>query len=535
MKKPLQILLIVLSMIVGSIVGTLATFHAIKQTRIAYAFGSPTENNKMSAIWNIVYNNYVEQLDADSVMDKVYTAMLSALDPHSTYLSPKKFSAEMESLRGNFEGVGIVLRVIDDTVRAAQIIAGGPAEKAGMEAGDYILAVDGEPVSGVKMKSDDVVKKLRGPKKSVADIQIKRLSEKGIRTIKVVRDVIETPTLAYSGMLDNQTGYIRLTRFGETTAEEFRHAVKELKKAGMKRMVLDLRDNGGGLLSAATEICDELLPGKEMIVYTEGAHQPRDAKRSTRGGLFDKGDIVVMINEYSASASEIVAGAIQDNDRGLIAGRRSFGKGLVQQQFQLPDHSAILLTIARYYTPSGRCIQRPYDKGSDEYYEEFIQQVLNGYANDSLLSVITDSTPYHTAKGRVVYGGGGIYPDHIISYKSDENIVYYNQLVTKGIINKYVFDFVSRNGREIKKQYAKSESFIKHYPVNDAMLEGVFRLGEAQKLHRDNQSINKYRKEIRSRIKAEIGEMLYGSATFYAVLLWSDPEVQEAVGLFSKK
>lgn len=534
-KTPIVILLIILALIVGAYWGASVTLRSKKNASASSTLYSGSTGEKTNILWNIIANNYVDDIENDSISDRIYASLLSALDPHSTYLTPKDLTAEMESLRGNFEGVGIVLRMINDTIRAAQIIAGGPAEKAGMEPGDYILSVNGEAVSGVKMKVEDVVKKLRGPRKSVADIKIKRLSENGTRFVKVVRNVIETPSLSYSGMIDQRTGYIHLSRFGETTYSEFRQALTELKKKGMERLVLDLRDNGGGLMSAATKICDDLLPGREMIVYTEGAHQPRQEERSKPGGLFGKGDLVVLINEYTASASEIVAGAMQDNDRGIIAGRRSFGKGLVQQQFRLPDNSAILLTIARYYTPSGRCIQRPYSNGSDEYYEDFIQQIINGYANDSLLAQITDSTPYHTTKGRTVYGGGGIYPDHIISYKSDTLIVYYNQLVTKGIISEYVFDFVSRKGREIKKQHPDAEDFIAHYTVSNDMLEDVFDQAANKGLVRNNNSIKKYREEILSRIKAEIGDMLYGTPTFQAVMLWSDPELQEALTLFKKR
>lgn len=533
-KTPIVILLILVALIIGAYWGASVTLRKTQNNDPVLSRFSGQSSEKLEVLWNIISNNYVDNIENDTLTDRVYSSILSALDPHSVYLSPKKLTAEIESLRGNFEGVGIVLRIINDTVRVAQVIPEGPAEKAGVEAGDYILTVDGEPVSGVKMKNDDVVKKLRGPRKSIADIKIKRQTEDGTRFVKIVRDIIETPSLSYSGMVDSQTGYIRLTRFGESTHKEFCQAVKNLKKEGMKRMILDLRDNGGGLLSAAIQICDELLPGKELIVYTQGAHQRRAEEHSHKGGLFDKGEIIIMINEYSASASEIVSGAIQDNDRGLIAGRRSFGKGLVQQQFALPDQSAILLTIARYYTPSGRCIQRPYDKGNDEYYKSFIQQILDGYENDSLIMKITDTTPYHTTKGRTVYGGGGIYPDHIISYKSDSNVVYYNQLVTKGIINEYVFNFVSKHGREIKKQHPKASNFIKDYTVSNTTLEEVFRLGESKGIAKNAQSIKKYKKEILSRIKAEIGEMLYNTESFYAIMLWADPEVQEVLKLFHK-
>lgn len=521
-------------MAIGSIVGSWATLSAVKKTRIDALNYNSINDSKLGAIWNLVDNNYVDPLDSDSVMDKIYAAVLSALDPHSNYLPRDIYAKEQETLRGNFEGVGIVIRMTNDTVCAAQIIPDGPSEHAGLQACDRILSVDGIRVSGVKMPTDSVIAKLRGPRKSIADLTIYRVSDKRTYNIKVVRDIIKTPSLTYSGMLDKQTGYIRLSRFGETTYDEFRDAILQLKKKGMKRMLLDLRDNGGGTLSSAIDICDELLPGNELIVYTEGRHQRRRNAHSTPGGLFAKGELIVMIDEFSASASEIVAGAIQDNDRGTIVGRRSFGKGLVQQQFPLPDRSAVQLTIARYYTPSGRCIQRPYNKGTDEYYSEFVQHVIDEYNNDSILSQVTDSTPYYTSEGRVVYGGGGILPDHIIHLKADTNIIYYTQLLNKGIISNYVFDLVSKNGASIKECYGNENGFLAKYKVDDKMMQNLFELADKSGIERNNKSINKFKEEIRTRIKAEIGDMLYGTNSFYKLLLPYDPEIKEALQIFNK-
>ena len=497
--------------------------------------GSNSSNSisdyKLNAIWELVDRHYVDPLDGDSVMDKVYAAILSTLDPHSIYLSQQMLKRENEMLRGNFEGVGIVIRMRNDTVCASQIIPGGPSEQAGVLAGDRILRVDGQDISGVGISSDSAVTLLRGRRKSVADLLVYRPSENKTHIIKVVRNIISTPSLTYSGMLDASTGYIRLGRFGETTYEEFCDAVKELKSKGMKRMLLDLRGNSGGLLSAAVGICDELLPGKEMIVYTEGTHDRRKETHSSPGGLFCKGDLTVIIDEYSASASEIVSGAVQDNDRGTIVGRRSFGKGLVQQQFPLPDKSAVQLTIARYYTPSGRCIQRPYDKGTDEYYNDFLNQVISEYGNggDSLLSQITDSTPYYTSKGRVVYGGGGILPDRIIHYKTEPNIAYYNMLVSKAVIADYTFDYVSRNIVNLRKQYPDEKQFIRNFRTDDKMLQELVSYGESKGLKADKECLRLYDRELRARVKAEIGDMLFTTSTFYAIMTPFDPELKEAL------
>jgi len=517
---------------VGCVTGTLATLSAVKKSSESVIIGA---DNKVGAIWRLVDNNYVDRLESDSVMDKVYASILSTLDPHSVYLSRQQLKRESETLRGNFEGVGIVLRMINDTVCVAQLIADGPSEKAGIMAGDRILKVDGVTVSGVKMPNDSVVQRLRGPRRSIAKIEIQRLSEPEPREVEVRRDIINTPSVTYSGMIDSHTGYIKLNQFSGTTYDEFCDATEKLKRAGMKRMILDLRGNSGGVLNAAIQICDELLPGRERIVYTEGAHQRRKDAYSIPGGLFSEGELTVLIDEYSASASEVVAGAIQDNDRGVIAGRRSFGKGLVQQQFRLPDQTAVLLTIARYYTPSGRCIQRPYDKGNDAYYADFIQQVIDEYENDTLLSQVTDSTPYYTKSGRVVYGGGGIIPDHIIHLKTDSSIVYYNMLISRGILNSHAFDIVSSEGAAIKSRYANADAFVAGYRISNGMLEQLFSRGEKRGLRKNESQIRAHRNDIATRLKAEIGDMLYGPEVFYRIMLKEDPEVREALTIQNKK
>lgn len=534
-KKGTIILIAVVSMGVGTVIGTLASLTAFNRQMEGMFAINGFNSQKLNAIWNIVESHYVDRIESDTVTDHLYAAMLNTLDPHSIYLTRKDLARENEMLRGNFEGVGIMLRMRNDTVCTTNIVEGGPAERAGLLAGDRILKVDGEAVSGVKMASDSVVARLRGRRKSVTEVEIMRMSEGKPRTVKIVRDVITTPSVNYSGMIDKETGYIRLSRFGESTYDEFCNATAELKGKGMRRMVLDLRGNGGGALSSAIGICDELLPGRELIVYTKGAHQRKKEYHSKPGGLFSEGELIVMIDEFSASASEIVSGAIQDNDRGKVVGRRTFGKGLVQQQFELPDRTAVLLTIARYYTPSGRCIQRPYGDGTDEYYADFARQVMDEYGEEGGLAAIKDSTPYYTSKGRIVYGGGGIMPDHTIHIKTDTNIVYYNQLVNRGIMNDYIFDYVSRNNNNIKNRYKTADEFFDKFNVGNDMLQGLFTLGEEKGVTKNAVSINKYREEIRSHIKAGIGEMLYSSEVYYKTILPYDPEIKEAMGEFSRR
>jgi carboxyl-terminal processing protease len=517
-------------MVAGCLTGMLATIQAFKkqQSDITEYVGG---NTKLNAIWNLVEHNYVDRIDNDSVMDRIYSTMLSTLDPHSCYLSSKDLKTESETLQGHFEGVGLMFQIINDTVCIVQIIPGSPSEKVGLLAADRIVEIDGRNVAGLKISSDSIVSLLRGPRRSTVDVTIKRYGETKPRTVTITRNYIPTNSLTYSGMIDRTTGYIRLERFSETSYDEFCDAVKKLKNKGMKRMVLDLRGNGGGLLYSALNICDELLPRRELIFYDQGAHQRRKETHSTPGGLFCKGELIVMIDEFSASASEIVAGAIQDNDRGIIVGRRSFGKGLVQQQFTLQDRSAVRITTSRYYTPSGRCIQRPYDKGTDEYYSDFIQHIIDEYQGDSLLSNINDSTPYYTAKGRIVYGGGGIYPDHTIHYKTDSNIVYYNQLINKNIIGDYVIDIVTTNIGAIRNKYPTEESFVRSYTVSDAMLDNLFARADKAGIKRDPVCIGRYKKEIRSRLKASIGSMVYSETAFYAIQLPYDPELKEALNV----
>lgn len=530
MKKGTLIICIISALVVGCITGVAASLAAFdkQNERTSNSAGA---NDKINAIWNLVERKYVDRIDNDSVVDRVCWAMLSTLDPHSSYLSGKELAMENEAIRGNFEGVGIMLRKIGDTICALQVINGSPSEMAGILAGDRLLMVDGNNIIGSEITIDSVVSLIRGPRGSTVDITVSRPGKEGLCTYAVVRNVIPTPSVNYSGMIDKTTGYIRIDRFASSTYKEFCLAVRDLKDKGMKQMVLDLRDNSGGLLSEAIGICDELLPGRELIVYTQGAHERRREEHSRPGGLFSTGKLIVMIDEFSASASEIVAGAIQDNDRGIIVGRRSFGKGLVQQQFDLPGNSAVRITTSRYYTPSGRCIQRPYDRGTDEYYAEFIQSVVEQYEGDSLLSHINDSTPYHTANGRIVYGGGGIYPDHIIRYKTDSNIVYYNKLINRSIISDFAFDIISANGQSIKKRYPTDKSFIDQYTVSDAVLQNLFARAEKEGIARDPKCISRYREEIRSRLKASIGSMLYSPSVFYAVQLKYDPELNEAVNV----
>lgn len=526
--KAYSILTVIMAALAGVLLGLLIMPGQPRQ------IGGDTQSlSKLDNAMDLIEHYYVDNVDRDSLTDQMIAAMLSSLDPHSRFLSAAELKRESESIQGGFEGIGVLLHYQGDTACVNQVIPGGPAEKAGFQPGDRMIYVDTVKIAGVGMSKEETVNHIRGPHHSHVDIAVKRHGEEGMRHIKVVRGTISTPSVNYSGMLDKTTGYVRLTRFCETSYDEFRNAVNKLKRQGMKNLILDLRGNGGGLLTAAINIADDLLPDRDVIVYTQGEHQRKEYIHSRRGGLFSQGKLAIMIDEYSASASEIVAGTVQDNDRGIIIGRRSFGKGLVQRQFDLDDGSAIWLTIARYHTPSGRCIQRPYDKGTDEYYTDFLKQLVNSATNDSVLMQITDSTKYYTKGGKVVYGGGGIYPDVPLKLHTDSLLIYYNQLIDKQVIQQYAFDYVTAHYPELHKQYASADDFEKRFTVSDKMLEQIIARGEKAGVRRNSRSIAKYGSDIKLLFKANIAESLFDSDTFYRIMIQKDTEVYDALKILN--
>ncbi|MBR1792187.1 MAG: PDZ domain-containing protein, partial [Bacteroidales bacterium] len=456
-------------------------------------------------------------------------AIMKSLDPHSRYISAEDLQREMSDIRGNFEGIGATLRSDADTVYVSQTLPGSPARRAGLRTGDRIICVDGEPVSGVKMPIEDVIKRIRGPHGVNVSLGIIHYADSVLEQMVVGRDVIPTNSVSYSGMLKDTIGYVRLTRFSETSYDEVFSAMTHLRGQGMRALILDLRDNGGGLLDAAIRIANEFLSRGDLIVYTQGEHQRRKDVKADGRGRFQDISLTVMLDEFSASASEVVSGAIQDNDRGLIAGRRSFGKGLVQRQFDFSDGSAVWLTVARYYTPSGRCIQRPYDKGTDEYYSEFLQQVLSEASADSTLVNLTDSTRYYTVQGRVVYGGGGIYPDYLLPYHRDSLIAYYNQLVNRRILDRVAFEKVARESQLLIDQYPEEKSFVSRFQVSESMRESVISSGRKAGIEPDSEALAKYGRHIDTLLKAYMAEYLYGFEAFYAVYTTIDVDLQSVL------
>ena len=487
---------------------------------------------RVNTMMGLVENCYVDDIDYDSLTDKMMNAMLSTLDPHSCYLSPTAFEQEAELMQGQFEGIGLTLYYLGDTVYGSNVIPGSPAQRAGLHPGDRIIKVDTTVVSGRGLTKDTkgVVSLIRGPRHSTVTLGIQREGSNKIIYKKVQRDVIHHTSIPAAVMLDNQTGYIFISNFAEHTAEEFHTALESLNKQGMKHLVVDLRGNGGGVLDGAIKIADELLPKGDLIVYTQGAHDRRRNIYATKGGLFETGRLTILINEHSASASEVVSGAIQDNDRGAIIGHRSFGKGLVQRQFDLPGNAAMLLTIARYYSPSGRCIQRPYDKGSDDYYMQYLTRVLSDYNSaDSVLNQVDTSQTFLTAHGRKVYGGGGIQPDVTLPYLRDVHLVYYNDLISKQVMETIIYDQLFRHYDQLIKQYPTVESFEKNYRIDDATWQSILRLADKKGLKRDEVCLTKYKNDIQSRYKGILAQCLYGDGAYYKMVMPTDVELQMAL------
>ncbi|MBO7585781.1 MAG: S41 family peptidase [Bacteroidales bacterium] len=482
---------------------------------------------KLNEVMNYIDKYYVDSVDVDSIYDNAINAILQGLDPHSSYSTPAQNKAMMEALEGSFEGIGIQFNIMNDTVMVISTISGGPSEKAGVRAGDRIVTVDGKSFVGAS--NEKVFKALRGKKGTHVKVGVLRPGFDEVYTYDIKRDVIPTYTVDVAYMVDKKTGYIKLNEFGSTTAEEFAKALQKLKGQGMQQLIVDLRGNAGGFLDAAISVCDELLANKRKIVSVEGLNVRPEVYFATRRGNFETGKVAILIDDFSASASEIVAGAVQDNDRGHVIGRRSFGKGLVQRQFNLNDESTIRLTTARYHTPSGRCIQRDYKEGTEAYYEELYQRIINGEMESEDSIKLDKSKAYKTVGGRTVYGGGGIMPDYFVPLQRLDETPGYSEVANTAALVQYAFHYVTQNKADLKKKYANAKAFVDNFQVSDAQLTEM--LGYYKKLsgHNAPTLTAKDRKELKIWTKAYIGRNLYGEEAFYPVINTTDNTVQKAL------
>ncbi|MBV5312424.1 MAG: S41 family peptidase [Prolixibacteraceae bacterium] len=494
---------------------------------------------KFGRLLRLIDSYYVDTTNVDDLTEKAIVEVLRGLDPHSVYISKAEVEKMNEPLQGNFEGVGISFNVYRDTLMVVTTVPGGPSEKVGIRAGDRIVSVDSKNIASIGLKNADVYDYLRGKKGTKVELKVKRKGEVNLLDFTVIRDKIPINSLDASYMLNDNTGYIKLNKFSATTTAEFLEAIKALKASSkLNSLVLDLRGNGGGYLNAATELADQFLTAFKQIVYTEGKHTEKKEYNSTALGELEQGKLVVLIDEGSASASEIVAGAIQDWDRGVLIGRRSFGKGLVQQPFLLTDGSMIRLTTAHYYTPSGRCIQKPYEKGVDEYQKDYLNRIENGelFSKDSVSAKVNKTQEYATKLSkRLVYGGGGVMPDLFIPLDTSKYYAYYNNLGRKNVINTGVLDIMDANRDSFKQKYTDYKTYNEKFEVTDAMIEKILAAGEKEGVKRDEKSIEFARPIMKRQMKGLIARDLFTISHYFQIMNDEDESIKKAVEVISKK
>jgi carboxyl-terminal processing protease len=456
--------------------------------------------------------------------------MLHELDPHSSYVSKEELAQLSEQLEGEFEGIGVSFNVLSDTIYIIRAISGGPSEKVGIQAGDRIIKVDGETVAGIGITTRGVQKLLKGPKGTRVDVVVKRRNWDDLLEFTITRDKIPVFSLDAAYMVSGRIGYVKLARFSHTTIEEFEKAVKELKMEGMEDLILDLSSNGGGWLPVAVELADHFLAGNREIVRTKGNKVPDRTYKSRKSGLFEEGKLVIMIDGNSASASEIVSGAVQDWDRGVIVGRRSFGKGLVQQPFYLSDGSMIRLTVARYYTPTGRLIQKPYEDGYEEYALDLINRYNNGELSSADSIEFPESQRYKTlALNRTVYGGGGIMPDYFVPVDTSAYSNYYRHLISRGVLYRYVLQYVDNQRNTVLSKYPDLRSYLRGFEATDEQLNDLIQFATEERLEFSEEDWNVSKHQIALLFKGYVARDLYGTGSFFEVVNSSNEVYNKAV------
>ncbi len=496
---------------------------------------SNNDARKLQMALYAITNLYVDPTDEGKLVEDAITGMLEKLDPHSNYMDPEETKEMTEPLQGNFDGIGIQFNMLTDTLYVIQVIPGGPSEKVGMIAGDRIIQVNDSVIAGVKMKTTDIMKRLRGPKGTEVSVKVKRGRSPELLEFKITRGKIPVYSLDAAYIIDKTTGYIKLNRFAASTAEEFREAFSKLQKKGMKNLVLDLQGNGGGYLNIAIDLADEFLDKGKLIVYTEGSKQPREEAVATAKGGFEQGRLVVLVDEASASASEIVAGAIQDWDRGVIVGRRTFGKGLVQKPIPLPDGSMIRLTVSRYYTPNGRSIQKPYESGNMESYQH---ELIDRYNRGELISAdsihFPDSMKYNTlTTNRIVYGGGGIMPDVFIPIDTTRYTDYHRKLASNGIINRATMNYVDQHRSEITSNYNTFEKYKQGFQVSDAFLQELIDLGTAEDITFNEEQYLTSKPLITLQLKALVARDVYDMNEYFQIINDENDSLKEALRIIN--
>jgi carboxyl-terminal processing protease len=478
---------------------------------------SPTAE-KFDALMSMINYAYVDSIDEKKISDDAIRNLLKELDPHSIYIPAEELKEVNEPLVGNFDGIGVQFSILEDTIMITQTISGGPSEKLGLRAGDRIVKIDGSSVANIGIKNNDVLKKLRGTKGTKVKVEVYRRGINELIPFTITRDKIPLYSVDAAYMVTPTIGYIKISRFADSTVEEFKQALEKLKAQHVESLIMDLTDNGGGYLNRAIELADEYLSNGKEVVYTVGRNNPRQDNYSTSVGGFEKGKVVVLVNESSASASEIVSGALQDWDRALIVGRRTFAKGLVQKPFPLPDGSAVRLTIARYYTPSGRCIQKHYEPGDENYDMDISNRYQHGelYSADSIKFI--DSLKCKTMGGRVVYGGGGIMPDVFVPLDTSMSSKYYDELRRNGTINDFTLNYVDEHRAELLSKYKDVYQFKDNFKISSSFLEDFVAYAEKKNIKRDNAGLKTSERLITTQMKALIARDLWDTNAYYVVI-----------------
>lgn len=514
-------ILIAIAVVTGIFIGNRLTVNSGSGINII------PKGNKLDAIIELINSSYVDSISTDTLIENTIPLMLKNLDPHTTYIPASDMVEVVEEMRGNFGGIGVQFSIQNDTVMVVDVISGGPSSKLGIMPGDRIVNVNDTILAGKGLKNEKVLSKLRGEKGTKVKVGIKRKGYKELIDFQITRGDIPIYSVDVSYMIDQTTGYIKVSRFAEKTYQEFSQGMKKLDELGMKTVIVDMRGNPGGYLNAVIKMVTDFLDKGNLIVYTEGNSQPRKVFQADKRGIFFDKNIVVLIDDFSASASEIFAGAIQDNDRGWIVGRRSFGKGLVQEQIPLKDGSAIRLTVARYYTPSGRSIQKPYDKGNDAYYRDIMERAIHGEFKEVDSIKYVDTVKYYTSGKRVVYGGGGVMPDFFVPADTIGVSDYYLKITQKGLVYQFALEYADKN-RTVLSKLKTGEDFLNHLN-NQGILNLFISYAENKGVKAKQSDLNISSDIIKYQIKAYIARNIIGEEGFYPIIKNIDKTLLEAI------
>lgn len=522
-------ILIAVSVIVGIVLGN--SLSRI-QTPALQNF-SPPKVNKLSAIVDLINHAYVDSVETDELVEKTIPELLKNLDPHTAYIPARDMQEVHEEMQGNFGGIGVQFSIHNDTVQVVDVVSGGPSYKLGILPGDRIVTVNDSVIAGVDVENEDVLSILRGEKGTIVKVGIKRKGIADLILYEITRGDIPIYSIDVSYMIDETTGFVKVNRFAEKTYDEFINAISKLNKAGAEKFIIDLRGNPGGYLMAVVSMVNEFLPEGKLIVYTEGNSQPRKTYSATKSGIALDKDVIVLIDEYSASASEIFAGAIQDNDRGIVVGRRSFGKGLVQEQIPFNDGSALRLTVARYYTPSGRSIQKSYVDGNMSYYHDIIDRAEHGEFQVADSIQFSDSLKYETANGRIVYGGGGIMPDYFVPADTAGYSAYYSKITQKALVYHFAFEYTDENRDQLSGFGTASE--LADYLNQQDILRQFVAYANKEGVKEDAKGLATSGKIIETQVKAYIARNMIGEEGFFPIIREIDETLKEAIRLSNSK